>query len=135
MTKLRDNLGWESLIPCPARIRTLTLAHGLRAPESDFRVMPPSAPCPMKSCFLGTILVGFVALDLMAGAALAQGKIDCGEAYKAFLDKIKRERNANMSGEKLIALNRKAQRIYDACQTGHLQDAKTLFQRLDEGKY
>jgi hypothetical protein len=42
----------------------------------------------MKSCFLGTILVGFVALDLMAGAALAQGKIDCGEAYKAFLDKI-----------------------------------------------
>jgi hypothetical protein len=50
------------------------------------------------------------------------------------MEKLTREQQRKMSGEQPGALNRRAQRIYDACQTGHLADPRALFDGLDRWK-
>ena len=75
-------------------------------------------------------LSGTLALALMAVVASAQD-VDCATKYKNFMEKMTREQQRKMSGEQLAALNRRAQRIYDACQTGHLADPRALFEGLD----
>jgi hypothetical protein len=73
---------------------------------------------------------GLVILGLMAGAAAPQPNFDCDKAYKTFWERLDREAYAKMPPEQLVVLSRKALRIYDACQTGDLEDAKGLFERL-----
>ena len=65
---------------------------------------------------LRSALIGFVALGVMAGAVAAQGKMDCGKAYKGFWDKLEREKYAKISPEQLAGVSRMALRAYDACQ-------------------
>jgi hypothetical protein len=79
-------------------------------------------------------LSGAFALTLLTVGSSAQSNVDCAARYKNFLEKMTREEQGKMSGEKLAALNRRAHRIYDACQTGHLADPKTLFDGLDRWK-
>jgi hypothetical protein len=71
-----------------------------------------------------------LALALMPAMVSAQDA-DCAAKYRNFLEKVSPERQKRMSGDQLAALNRRAQRIYDACQTGHLSDPKALFESLD----
>ena len=73
---------------------------------------------------------GLVILALTAGAAAPQPNFDCDKAYKTFWERLDREIYAKMPPEQLVILSRKALRIYDACQTGDLEDAKGLFERL-----
>jgi hypothetical protein len=80
-------------------------------------------------------LIGLTALGLFAGAASAQGKLDCGNAYKGFWDKLDREKYAKISPEQLAGVSRMALRAYDACQAGDDQDARALFERLDKMKF
>ena len=75
-----------------------------------------------------------VALALMSVAVSAQGNIDCAARYKIFVEKLTREEQRKMSGEQIAALNRRAQRIYDACLTGHLADPRRLFESLDRSR-
>ena len=75
-------------------------------------------------------LIGAVALGLMAGAVSAQGKMDCGKAYKGFWDKLEREKYAKISPEQLAGVSRMALRAYDACQAGDELDADAVFGRL-----
>ena len=75
-----------------------------------------------------------VALALMSVAVSAQGNIDCAARYKNFVEKLTREEQRKMSGEQIAALNRRAQRIYDACLTGHLADPRRLFESLDRSR-
>ena len=77
--------------------------------------------------FFGSSLV---ILGLMAEAAVPQPNFDCDKAYKTFWEKLDRETYAKMPPEQLVVLSRKALRIYDACQTGDVEDAKGLFERL-----
>jgi hypothetical protein len=79
-------------------------------------------------------LSGAFALTLMTLGSSAQSNVDCATRYKTFLEKLTREKQGKMSGEQLAALNRRAHRIYDACQTGHLADPKALFDALDRSK-
>ena len=67
---------------------------------------------------------------LTAGAAAPQPNFDCDKAYKIFWERLDRETYAKMPPEQLVVLSRKALRIYDACQTGDVEDAKGLFERL-----
>ena len=80
-------------------------------------------------------MIGLVALGVMAGAVAAQGKMDCGKAYKGFWEKLDRERYAKISPEQLAGVSRMALRAYDACQAGDEQDAKELFDRLGRLQY
>jgi hypothetical protein len=75
-----------------------------------------------------------VASCSMSLVALAQSTVDCAASYKSHLEKLRREEQSRMMGEQLAAWNRRAQRIYDACQTGHFADPKALFDRLDRSK-
>jgi hypothetical protein len=80
----------------------------------------------------------FVALAVFAapgGIAIAQGKMDCGKAYKGFFEKLDREKYAKISPEQLAGVSRLALRAYDACQAGDEQDARALFDRLDKMKF
>jgi len=84
---------------------------------------------------LRSALIGAAALGLIAGAALAQGKMDCGKAYKGFWEKLEREKYSKISPEQLAGVSRLALRAYDACQAGDEQDAKALFERLDKMRF
>jgi hypothetical protein len=75
-------------------------------------------------------IASLVILGLTAGAAAPQPNFDCDKAYKAFWERLDRETYAKMPPEHLVVLSRKALRIYDACQTGDVEDAKGLFERL-----
>ena len=71
-------------------------------------------------------IIGFVA----TGVVSAQGKMDCGKAYKSFWDKLERDKYAKISAQQLAGVSRMALRAYDACQAGDEQDAKQIFQRV-----
>jgi hypothetical protein len=77
-------------------------------------------------CAMSALLI----LGLTAGAAAPDPNFDCDKAYKAFWERLDRETYAKMPPEQLVVLSRKALRIYDACQTGDVEDAKGLFERL-----
>ena len=81
---------------------------------------------------LRSALIGFVALGVMTGAVSAQGKMDCGKAYKGFWDKLERDKYAKISPEQLAGVSRMALRAYDACQAGDDLDAKALFEKLNK---
>ena len=84
---------------------------------------------------LRSVLIGFAALGVMAGAVAAQGKMDCGKAYKGFWEKLEREKYARITPEQLAGVSRMALRAYDACQAGDELEAKELFERLDRMKF
>ena len=75
-------------------------------------------------------VIGFVAFGLMTGVVSAQGKMECGKAYKGFWDKLERDKYAKISPEQLAGVSRMALRAYDACQAGDEQDAKQTFERV-----
>ena len=104
------------------------------------RVMPSVAHCgglridasreSRVLAVLRGVVSGLVILALTAGPAAPQPNFDCDKAYKAFWERLDREMYAKMPPEQLVVLSRKALRIYDACQTGDVEDAKGLFERL-----
>jgi hypothetical protein len=80
---------------------------------------------------LKSALIGFAILAFTTAAISAQDEIDCGSAYKSTLDRL---RYKQLSPERLAALSRQALRIYNACQSEDLVNAKSLFQNLDRLK-
>jgi hypothetical protein len=80
-----------------------------------------------KSALFGLVIL----LSTAAVAVSAQERIDCGRAYKSSLERL---RHKQLSPERWAALSRQALRIYDACETDDLKDAKTLFESLDRTK-
>lgn len=78
--------------------------------------------------------LGGVALGLMALAVSAQSNLNCTEAYNNALAKLEREQHAKLPPERLAALRRKALRVYEACRTGDVHDAKALFDWLERSK-
>ncbi|HEU0058834.1 MAG TPA: hypothetical protein VFR19_03070 [Hyphomicrobiaceae bacterium] len=76
---------------------------------------------------------GLFALGLSA-VAFAQPAPDCGGAYKAMLVTIERKQ-PSLSAEALLARQRVALRLYDACRTGHLEHPGELFDKLDRNRY
>jgi len=82
------------------------------------------------------LATAFVALAVLAApAAVAQGKMDCGKAYKGFWEKLDREKYAKISAEQLAGISRLALRAYDACQAGDELDAKALFDKLEKMRF
>jgi len=77
-----------------------------------------------------SVLVGIVAIGVMTGAALAQGKMDCNAMYKGFWDKFNATKHASVSAEELANVQRIALRFYDACQAGDEFNARAFFDNL-----
>jgi hypothetical protein len=76
-------------------------------------------------------VAGVAALGPLAAVVSAQSTLECDRTYKSFMEKMTPAERARIPAERLVALNRRAQRIYDACRTGHLDNPKTLFENLD----
>jgi hypothetical protein len=70
----------------------------------------------------------------VSAVALAQPGPDCGQAYKAMLSTIERNKPSLSAGAQL-ARQRIALRLYDACLTGHLEHPGELFDKLDRNRY
>jgi hypothetical protein len=70
-------------------------------------------------------------VSAVAFAELAQ---NCREAYTAMLSTIERKK-PTLSSEAQLARQRMALRLYDACQTGHLEHPGELFDKLDRNRY
>ena len=68
-----------------------------------------------------------------AGLASAQNPADCNKAYDNMLQGIERQ-GSQLPAERLLALRRRAQRILDACRMGHIEDPRSLFDRLDRSR-
>jgi hypothetical protein len=83
-------------------------------------------------------LVRRIAPSLLAlgvsAVAFAEPGQNCGEAYKAMLSTIERKK-PTLSAEAQLARQRMALRLYDACQTGHLEHPGELFDKLDRNRY
>jgi hypothetical protein len=77
-------------------------------------------------------VVGLLALGVISGALPSGNHTNCVDTYKSYLEQLKRR---EMSPERRAALHRWAQRAFDACQTGDLEDPKGLFERLDRENY
>jgi len=75
----------------------------------------------------GAASLGMAALPFPPG-----GYFDCSVAYKDFWQRLD-HRYPELSAEQVVALTRRALRVYDACQTNDLRDAdaKALFERLE----
>jgi hypothetical protein len=69
----------------------------------------------------------------LASFASAQDAADCNKAYDSMLQRIERQA-AQLPAERLLVLRRRAQRILDACRSGHVEDPRALFDRLDRAK-
>ena len=76
-----------------------------------------------------------VTLALTAFTLPAQGNFNCDGAYQGFWEQLNRRTPGNMSRERLANLRRWAQRAYDACRTGDVENPKALFERLDRESY
>ena len=67
------------------------------------------------------------------GLATAQNPADCNKAYDNMLQGIERQ-GSQLPAERIQALRRRAQRILDACRMGHVEDPRSLFDRLDRAR-
>jgi hypothetical protein len=76
-------------------------------------------------------LIGMAMLALSASANLAQDKFDCASAYKSALERLSHEQ---ISPKRFAILSRRSLRIYDACESFGLGNAKSLFESLDRSK-
>ena len=80
---------------------------------------------------------GLALVAILFGAtvstAAAQDLPDCSKAYESMLQKIERQAQ-QLAPERLSALRRRAQRILEACRSGHIEDPRALFDRLDRSK-
>jgi hypothetical protein len=77
---------------------------------------------------LKVVLVGCVLLAVTTDGNAAEDKNNCTIAYKSAVDRLRR---MQVSAERFAVLNRRALRIYDACQTGDLEGANSFFEKLD----
>jgi hypothetical protein len=94
-------------------------------------VVAPSHDQRKEDNMLKSGLAVIAALGLIAGAALAQQKMDCPAAYKNAVEKFHKEKAASLTGDKLAEAHRIALRAYDACTAGDEFNAQNLFSSLD----
>jgi hypothetical protein len=80
-------------------------------------------------------LIGIAALGLTARSVPAQGKSDCGAAYKGFLEEFHKEKAASLPADRVANAHRIALRAFDACNAGDELNAKSLFDALDRESY
>lgn len=96
------------------------------------RAFDPPIAALERHCMLISAVIGLIALGFASGAISEQSTIDCAGTYKSYLEELERK---EISPGRRAVLRRWALRVYSACETGDLEDAKGLFERLDREKY
>ena len=57
--------------------------------------------------------------------------VNCGNAYTAFLERLSNRADA-VSGDRLATLHRSALRIFDVCDSGHMDNPEPMFRELEQ---
>ena len=70
------------------------------------------------------IILGMSALPISSDA-------NCDNAYGSFIERL-RHRGQSLSSAQMIDMHRRALRIYDACDAGHLVNVEAKFRALDD---
>jgi hypothetical protein len=76
-------------------------------------------------------LVSILVVPVLVATALS-ADARCGSAYVAFVERLG-HRADQLSGQQLANIHRKALRIFDACDSGHMENAEVMFRRLERG--
>jgi hypothetical protein len=79
----------------------------------------------MTRALLSAVLLGTV-LGTPSSSA-----VDCGSPYIAFLERVSLRAEA-MQAETLVAVHRRALRIFDACDCGHMTDVERRLAELEK---
>ena len=95
-------------------------------------VVPRTFDPAIAALILISAIIHLIALGFASSAISAQSTIGCAGTYKSYLEELKRK---EISPARRAVLRRWALRVYNACETGDLGDAKGLFERLDKEKY
>jgi hypothetical protein len=74
----------------------------------------------LSAVVLGTLL-----------ATPSSSAVDCGSPYVAFLERVSVRAQA-MQGETLVSVHRRALRIFDACDCGHMTDVERRLADLEK---
>ena len=74
-------------------------------------------------------LASILIIPVIVTTALS-ADVRCGSAYAAFVERLG-HRVDQLSGQQLATLHRKALRIFDACDSGHMENAEAMFRRLE----
>jgi hypothetical protein len=77
----------------------------------------------MRQTVVGTLLLCISALPIAAD-------VPCNNAYVSFLERLG-HRSAQMSADNLVHMHRRALRLFDACDSGHLAHADRMFRELE----
>jgi len=70
------------------------------------------------------------AVVLLLSVAPLASDTQCGSYYVAFLEHM-RSRLPSLTTQDLVRLHRLGLRIFDACETGHLENAERKFRELE----
>jgi hypothetical protein len=92
---------------------------------------PHSRDGSLSARWLERAVIGLIAVGVIPSAMSSDGHGNCADTYKNYLAELKRK---DMPPERRAALLRWARRVYDACDTGDLDDPKALYERLDRNK-
>jgi hypothetical protein len=76
-------------------------------------------------------LVDLITLATVPGVNPGQQRFDCAEAYNSYLQDLVR---GCLSPEDRATLQRWAFRAYNACETGDLEDPRSVFDKLEREK-
>jgi hypothetical protein len=93
---------------------------------------PASRGGVLRTASLQVAAIAVAVFGVPPGALPGQSSTDCAEAYKSYLERLE---TAHISPERRAALGRWARRVYNACDTGDLENPTTLFERLERQGY
>jgi hypothetical protein len=74
----------------------------------------------MARALLGAVILAMTAVPLSS-------EVDCDNAYRTFMEGSGR---SEIDGDRLASLHRAALRIFNACDSGHLQDPDARLRKL-----
>lgn len=78
-----------------------------------------------------TRIVSLVVMSLLVVPVAKADSRNCNMAYRHFLQRIQ-DRADTLSGDRLAFLHRHGLRIFDACDTGHLNDPDLRLHALEQ---
>jgi len=109
-------------VPMPRRARALL-----------YRTAPgPICRAARRRALARRLPILVLVIGFAASLASAQNPADCNKAYDSMLQRVERQ-GSQLAAERLLALRRRAQRILDACRTGHIEDPRALFVGSGQG--
>jgi hypothetical protein len=87
---------------------------------------------PNSPTYLVAIASGCACFMASVTSAAAREPLNCERLYAQSLENL---RHRSIAPERRMALQQWAKRVYEACETGDMNGAEAVFERLDRTKF